>query len=258
MSTCLVAGDPDPGGFPPIFTSICLVVTQRGFGTGFFVGERSNVVTARHVIRADEPDEHPHDESPVILVCWVLTDKSFLFTTPAEVVAEDGRSDVALLRLKSPEELPKPLSLDSVASLSREPATRGDWLYFDAFRRIPSGAFELCRVQARVKQIDLITVTGQEQRILTLDAKGWRGASGSPVFSTCGQVVGVLTAGVANSGEAIVRDGQSVWELFGKTPTRGPETGVISFPPPSFAPYTSPAPVPWWSRLRRLGVKFVR
>lgn len=267
LSIALATGDPEPGGLPPVFTAICLVLTRTGYGTGFFVGERANVVTARHVVRKDKHNEPVHEDERAVLVCWVATGRGFLFHALAEVVREDERTDLALLRLKNPEQLPRPLSLDSLTSLSPVPAMPRDFVYFDAFRRPPVGGFECRRVQARVKQIEAFTSCGLEQRILTLDAKSWPGASGSPVFSKSGEVVGVLTNARPASGEAMIRDGRWLWELFGKVPPGSQRQAVvipfsppgsqrpavvIPFSPRSFAPYMH---APWWSPLQRLGTR---
>src|SRR5271166_1800949 len=147
-----------------------MVRTLTGYGTGFFVGERANVLTARHVVCKDKPGA-AQDELLVIFVCWVLTTRGYLFNAPAYIVREDSRTDLALLRLMNPEEFPRPLSLDSLTSLSPEPAICGDLVYFDSFRRKPVDGFECHRVHARVKQTHALTDHGLQQRILTLDAE---------------------------------------------------------------------------------------
>ena len=274
-------GEPEPGGgLPPVFPAICLVRTWNGFGTGFFVGERANVVTARHVICHDERDDSdcesknptrdpndpannrepgecepgkPERQEQAIVVCWVCTGRGFLFNAVAEIVHEDRRTDLALLRLKNPEEFPRPLSLDSVTSLSPVLALPGDFVYFDAFRRTPRDTFECCRVRARVKKIEPAKIEGLHQRILTLDAHAWPGSSGSPVFSRSGEVIGVITNCLRDTAEAVVRDGCCVWELFGKTRNQ-PQTAAIPFFPSSFAPYMHD---PWWSPLQQLSLKML-
>jgi Trypsin-like peptidase domain len=279
LPIAIATGDPDPGGLPPVFTAICLVVTPTGRGTGFFVGERANVVTARYVVCKDKPDnpaddparntdrraQNPRDAAqdgpPPIVVCWVSTGRGFLFNAPAEIVREDPRTDVALLRLKNPEEFPRPLTLDSVTSLSPKPARPGDFVYFDTFQRMPSQEFQIRRVQARVKQSYSVRDHSLEQRVLALDAKAWPGSSGSPVFSTSGEVIGILTGSHAESDEALVRDGCWLWELFGNMhpgTRRKSAAAVIPFPwfpPPSFAPYGDAHPAGWRSWLQRVGAR---
>jgi len=98
----------------------------------------------------------------------------------------------------------------------------GDFVYFDSFWRSPSKTFEAFRLEARVKQVIGINVAGLEQRILKLDVEAWPGASGSPVLSTSGKVIGVITAGRVGGGESMVRDGRWIWKLFGK-----PQPGIV-------------------------------
>jgi S1-C subfamily serine protease len=241
-----------------MFTATCLVVTRNGHGTGFFVGDRANVVTARHVVCKDKPgdslQDHAHlasDGRPAVVVCWVLMSGNFFFSTPAEIVREDRRTDLALLRLKNTKEFPRPLSLESLTSLSPCPAMFGDFVYFDAFRFTPRDGFECRRVQARVKRVGESAQGSRRQRFLTLDAKAWPGSSGSPVFSKAGPVIGVLT-NRSWSGEAMVRDIPCVRELFRSTvPVSLGELGAVSLPfaPLSFARYSNET---WWDRVRRV------
>src|ERR1700756_1236936 len=79
-------GDPEPGGLPP---AIWMVLMRTGYGTGFFVGERANVVTARHVVLRDSSDDPAQDVQPA-LVRWVCTGRSFLVTALAQIVREDS------------------------------------------------------------------------------------------------------------------------------------------------------------------------
>ena len=262
MPICLATGDAEPGGLPPVFTAICLIVSPTGFGTGFFVGERANVVTARHVVCKDEGEGATQDPPAKIMVCWVYTGASFLFRTLATVVRDHTRTDLALLRLHNPEEFPRPLSLDSLTSLSPVPARCGDFVYFDTFRHTRIKGFECCRVRARVKESSARSDGGLEQRILTLDAKAWPGASGSPLFSRSGEVIGVITAVRRDGGEAVARDVRWVWQLFddGQLNTMPqPEATVIPFPPPPQPPLPDPPqPVPWWKHLGRFGADVLR
>jgi S1-C subfamily serine protease len=247
--------DPEPGGFPPVFTAICCIHSREGSGTGFFVGERANVVTARHVVCNKDAGGLSPDECP-ILVSWVLLGKSFLFHALATIVRVDPASDLALLRLLNPEEFPRPLSLDSLTRLSSTEAVAGDYVYFDAFRRMPDKSYEMRRVHGRVKQGTINPGDGNQLRFLMLDAKGWPGASGSPVFSTRGEVIGVLTAGLRDTGEAVVQDVRWVWPLFEKSfpgSQRRPLATVVPIPrAPRFAPYDGPYPEPVGVWLRRV------
>jgi len=242
MSACLAMGDPEAGGIPPVFTAICLVRAGISCATGFFVSDRADVVTARHVVCKDKHEEpttqvgnskplagDTRDNGFAVVVSWLSSGRHFLFNAPADLIREDRRTDLALLRLRNPEEFPRPVSLESVTTLSLSPSMPGDFVYFDSFWRSPSKSFEVFRLEARVKQIIGITIAGLEQRILKLDVEAWPGASGSPVFSTSGKVIGVITAGRVGSGESLVRDGRWVWELFGKPQPTIQKPRVILF-----------------------------
>ena len=254
MPIALATGDPEPGGLPPVFTAICLVVAQRAsisLGTGFFVGERASVVTARHVLFSSDPNHPEFRKEPTIFVLWVLNGRHFLFTARARVVREHPATDLALLRVENADEFPRPLTLDSLTSLSPTPAMPRDFVCFDSFQCTSPGGFERLRVWARVKQIEEATSFSLPQRLLTLDAAAWPGASGSPVFNKSGEVIGVLTGCRKDTGEAMVRDGRWLRQLFREPrPATQRQATVIPFSPLSFAPYMH---APWWSPWQRLG-----
>ena len=251
MPIALATGDPAPGGQPPLFTATCVIFTPGGQGTGFFVGERANVITARHVVREDK--DQSSDAQPPVFVCWVCTGKGFLFISPARIVKEDWRTDLALLRLDNPEIFPQPLAHSSLTLLASAPAMLRDPVFFETFRRTAGGHYEFCRVYGRVAHADALALSGLEQRIMTLDVAAWPGASGSPVFSKTGQVLGVLTAFRRDKGDAIMRDARWILQLLkaanGDT-VSSPAAPLISFPAPTFVDPPPPVPLPWW-QLRR-------
>jgi S1-C subfamily serine protease len=228
-----------------------VVVTPLGCGTGFFVGERANVITARHVVREDK--DQSSDAQPPVFVCWLCTGKGFLFIAPARIVQEDWRTDLALLRLDHPEVLPRPLAHSSIALLESAPAMLRDPVFFETFRRTARGDYEFCRVYGRVAHASALALGGLEQRLITLDVAAWGGASGSPVFSKTGQVVGVLTAMRRDKGQAVMRDSRWILQLLKAAhgdPVSSPAAPLVSFPAPSLVDQPSAVPLPWW-QLRR-------
>ena len=256
---CLATGDPYDG-IPPLFTAICRVYSLRGsMGTGFFVGERQHIITARHVVFSTEaPDEPPAK----ILIGWVYSGGSFLFRIPAEVVADDWRTDLALLRLDDAAQLPRPLSESSLSLLASSPVMLRDRVYFEGFKYEDVRGDVFCRVHGQVKHARAEAPGGLEQRILTLDAPAWKGASGSPVFSKPGQVVGVLTASHLETNEAVFRDARWILQLLRTAqgdPDPKPDSTLTPFPrfaeipPPRFDPGVSFAG--WAQRIKRLAAR---
>jgi S1-C subfamily serine protease len=255
LATYLATGDPYDG-VPPLFTAICRVYSSLGAGTGFFVGERRHIITARHVVFPKDSSSEP---LPEILIGWVYTGSTFLFSIPATVVCDDWRTDLALLRLDDAAQLPSPLSESSLSILASSPAMLGDRVVFEGFRHIDMSGDVFCRVQGRVKHAYAAAPGGLEQRILTLDVTSWPGSSGSPVFSKPGQVVGVVTAGIRERNEAIFRDARWILQLLQKAqgdPVSRPAAKVIPFPILAEIPAPRIPPdlrlASWSQRLKRL------
>ena len=111
-------GRPGGGRNSARFTAICLVRAGIGCATGFFVNDRADVVTARHVLCKDKHDETTNqagyskplagdtgDKGVAVVVSWMSGGRHFLFNAPAEVIREDRRTDLALLRLRNPDEV---------------------------------------------------------------------------------------------------------------------------------------------------------
>lgn len=213
MAICVATGDPQ-SDIPSPFPAICRVYTKRGCGTGFFIGERQYIVTARHVVCKEKGENEPKQVFPSVLIGWGYTGRSFLVVTPASVVCHDWRTDLALLRPDMPDDLPKPLSEDSLNMLCSSPAMLRDRVFFESFQGRPGEGERFYRVPAQVTHATAIAPDGLEQRMLTLDAAAWPGASGSPVFSQAGQVVGILTNAVRDTNEGMFRDSRWVLRLL--------------------------------------------
>jgi len=169
------------------------------------------VVTAHHVVCKDND---PPDVQPKVTVLWVPTGEDFLFSASAPVVLSDWRTDLALLRLEHPEELPVPLSAASLTVLSSTPAVLGDYVSFEAFERTSRNRYGFRSVRAQVKRAIAIAPGGLEQRVLMLDATAWPGASGGPVFSQAGQVVGIISAIHRKTRETLIRDARWVLDMW--------------------------------------------
>jgi S1-C subfamily serine protease len=260
LPICLENGDPDVGSDSPLFPAVCLVLSPKGFGTGFFLGERAQVITARHVVRHE--DDSPGEPAAKVMICWIPTGRGFLFIAPAVIVRDDWRTDLALLRLEKPEELPTPLSCAGLTMLGSSPAMLRDRVFFEAFRTKDAGGFEFRRIRARVMHARAVAPGGLEQRIMTLDASAWPGASGAPVFSTTGDVVGIVTDVMRDTGETIIRDARWIlhlWDAEHGSHDFETATPVIHFPERPPARYNMGFQAADWSqRLRRLAQAFLR
>jgi S1-C subfamily serine protease len=200
---------------PLMFPAICLVWSKSSYGTGFFLGERGNIITAGHSVRETVDQSEPPEA--VVLVLWGYTNSRFRFCAPAEVVREDWRTDLALLRLMpGPSKRPMPQSPASLTVLSSSPAMLGDQVFFETFRRDEAnkGRFEFERVHARVVRTEAVAPGGLEQRLLLLDAQAWPGASGSPVFSKTGEVIGIATGVLRKTNQTGVRDARWIAALW--------------------------------------------
>ena len=160
--------DGDDGGFQPV-TSL---------GSGFIIDPRGYVVTNNHVIAgADE-------------IAVVLSDNTRL---SAEVVGRDPKTDLALLKVATVDDLPYVEFGDS------DSARVGDWVIaignpFGLGNTVTAGI-----VSARGRDIN----AGPYDDFLQTDAPINRGNSGGPMFDMSGKVIGVNTLIYSPSGGSV-------------------------------------------------------
>lgn len=154
-------------------------IPQRGMGSGMILDKEGHILTNNHVVR--EVDE----------IKVQLPDKREF---PAEVVATDAKTDIAIIRIKGkvPDNLPVVMLGDS------EALKVGDWV-------LAIGApFGL----AQTVTAGIISATGRAdvgiadyEDFLQSDAAINPGNSGGPLVNMDGEVIGMNTAIATNGGQ---------------------------------------------------------
>jgi serine protease Do len=150
---------------------------QRGLGTGVIVDDQGHILTNNHVI--GEADE---------VTVRLSTEK----TAKAKVVGVDPRTDLAVIKIKVKEGLPKPARLGDSDKLKI-----GEWVVaagasFGLDNTITAGI-----VSAKGRAI---SGGAQYEDFIQTDAAINPGNSGGPLVNLRGEVVGINTAIVSKSG----------------------------------------------------------
>ncbi len=150
---------------------------QRGLGTGVIVDEQGHILTNNHVIgEADEVTVRLNSEK----------------TVKAKVVGVDPRTDLAVIKIKVKETLPKVAKLGDSDRLKI-----GEWVVaagasFGLDNTITAGI-----VSAKGRAI---SGNGQYEDFIQTDAAINPGNSGGPLVNLRGEVIGINTAIVSKSG----------------------------------------------------------
>lgn len=150
---------------------------QRGLGTGVIVDEQGHILTNNHVI-GDSTE-----------VSVRLSNER---TVKAKVVGTDPRTDLAVIKIKVKEELPKPAKLGDSERLKI-----GEWVVaagasFGLDNTITAGI-----VSAKGRAL---SGGSQYEDFIQTDAAINPGNSGGPLVNLRGEVVGINTAIVSKSG----------------------------------------------------------
>jgi serine protease Do len=150
---------------------------QRGLGTGVIVDEQGHIVTNNHVI-GDSTE-----------VSVRLSNER---TVKAKVVGTDPRTDLAVIKIKIKEEIPKPAKLGDSEKLKI-----GEWVVaagasFGLDNTITAGI-----VSAKGRAL---SGGSQYEDFIQTDAAINPGNSGGPLVNLRGEVVGINTAIVSKSG----------------------------------------------------------
>jgi serine protease Do len=147
-------------------------------GSGFIIDPAGYVVTNNHVIAdADEITVILHDDTNL----------------KAEVIGRDGKTDIALLKVKTD----KPLN--AAAWGDSDTARVGDWVLAIGNPFGLGGSVTAGILSARQRDIN----SGPYDDFLQTDASINRGNSGGPMFNMDGQVIGINTAIYSPSGGSI-------------------------------------------------------
>jgi serine protease Do len=146
---------------------------QSSSGSGFIVHGDGFIVTSNHVI----------DKAKKITV-RLLDDKS---DYPAEILGQDAKTDVALLKVSAGRKLPSVVVGDSDA------LEVGEWVVaignqFQLGLTVTAGI-----VSAKSRRVPT-GISGPYDAFIQTDAVINPGSSGGPLFNTKGQVVGINTA----------------------------------------------------------------
>lgn len=167
---------PGPNGRSP-FSQNAPEQRSNALGSGFVVSAEGLIVTNNHVIEgADEIEVE------------FFSGK----TLPAKVVGKDDKTDIAVLKVESPEPLPFVEFGDS------DKARVGDWVL--ALGNPLGQGFSASTgiVSARNRAL-----SGTYDDFIQTDAAINRGNSGGPLFNMDGQVIGVNTAILSPNGGSI-------------------------------------------------------
>jgi serine protease Do len=152
--------------------------TIEARGSGFIIDADGTVVTNNHVVK---------DAKSVTVT---LDDGT---TLPAKIIGRDSRTDVAVLRIKSPHRLP---FINLGDSSSVEP---GAWVVAVGNPFGLGGTVTAGIVSARGRDIG----EGPYDSFIQIDAPINQGNSGGPLFTQDGKVVGVNTAILSPSGGSV-------------------------------------------------------
>ena len=161
-------------GFTPDFEPGPMA-PSGGIGSGFIIDADGHIVTSNHVIAGVET------------VTVILDDGTRL---DAEIVGQDTRTDLALLRVESDEPLP------SVRFAAADNTRVGDWVVAigNPFGVGKTATFGIVSARGRG------TGPNPYQDHLQIDAPINRGNSGGPAVNLHGEVIGVNTSIVSPTG----------------------------------------------------------
>lgn len=153
--------------------------SPSSLGSGFIIdGEKGYIVTNAHVIQdADEVRVTFHDDTNI----------------PAEIIARDEKTDLALLQVKTDKKLTAVQFGDSA------PLRVGDWVLAIGNPFGLGGTVTTGIISAQQRDIH----AGPYDDFIQTDASINRGNSGGPMFNMNGEVIGINTAIYSPSGGSV-------------------------------------------------------
>lgn len=187
--------------------SVVRIVGSVSEGTGFFIKESGIIITNFHVIE--------FEPSPKVIL------PNYEFKT-AEVILGDKDADIALLKIEG-QNFPA-LSLGDSKTLEEM-----EKLYIIGY---PLGtSLKGKSTFAQGTFVSWRNVKDKPLRYLQIDGSINPGASGGPVITSCGEVVGIATAGISGLGLAISSESaQDKW-LSLLTNQEKPQIQTVVFEP---------------------------
>jgi serine protease Do len=152
--------------------------TMEAKGSGFIIDANGTIVTNNHVVKGASS------------ITVTLSDGT---TLPAKVVGTDPRTDIAVLKVRSPNKLP------FIQLGNSDDVEPGQWVVAVGNPFGLGGTVTAGIVSARGRDIG----EGNYDNFIQIDAPINRGNSGGPLFTQDGKVVGVNTAILSPSGGSI-------------------------------------------------------
>lgn len=150
----------------------------QSLGSGFIIDKSGYIVTNTHVIaNATEITVNLQDDTQL----------------PAEIVGRDSKTDIALLKVESDDDLP------FVSLGNSDDARVGDWVIAIGNPFGLGGTVTAGIISARARRIN----AGPFDDFIQTDASINRGNSGGPLFNIDGEVIGINTAIFSPSGGSI-------------------------------------------------------
>ena len=156
------------------------VLPEEGSGSGFVLDQQGHILTNYHVIEGAQQIEVSFGDETVL---------------PAEVVGEDRRNDLAVVKVDAPADLLRPLELGESANLRV-----GQWAIAIGN---PFGQFDRTLTLGVISAVNR-TLEGDAGAAITgviqTDAAINSGNSGGPLLDSQGRVIGINTAIFSPSG----------------------------------------------------------
>jgi S1-C subfamily serine protease len=156
------------------------IIPEEGAGSGFVLDREGHILTNYHVVEGAQSIEVSFSDETVL---------------PAEIVGDDPRNDIAVLKVDAPPEVLVPVELGSSAKLQV-----GQWAIAIGN---PFGQFSRTLTIGVISALDR-TLQSQDGReisgIIQTDAAINRGNSGGPLLDSAGRVIGINTAIFSPSG----------------------------------------------------------
>ncbi len=148
---------------------------QLSLGSGFIIDKDGYIITNNHVIDGAET-----------IVVTLADNRQF----DAEVVGHDSKTDIALIKIKTDNDLPTVKTGDS------DKIRVGDWIVAIGNPFGLGGSVTAGIVSAKSRDIE----AGPYDNFIQTDASINQGSSGGPMFNMAGEVIGINTAIFSTTG----------------------------------------------------------
>lgn len=162
-------------------------------GSGFSISKDGMIITNRHNVVMD-------GKSATRLAVKFTDTRAWL---PAEVVkvSDDPDADIALIRMTRADTYPMVTGVSATATGATEGMTVAAIGYPLGYDTPMEGAGEDFLAKST---LNLGTVSKKTSTVVQIDSYATHGSSGSPVFNTAGNVVGLIYGGARDAGGNIV------------------------------------------------------